>query len=95
MPYPAATTALLAGLRDMAHIAVDDGELVQAANMQRLRLDELVAQNDDHVGMLRQLEHAFDTASEETLGLGSTAIPSGDELAAELERFLRERGRGQ
>ena len=30
-------------------------------NTQRLRLDELVAQNDDHVGMLRQLEQAFDT----------------------------------
>jgi hypothetical protein len=95
MPYPAATTALLAGLRDMARIAVDDSELVQAANMQRLRLDELVAQNDEHVGMVRQLEQAFDTSSEETLGLGSTAIPSGDELAAELERFLREQGRGQ
>ena len=95
MAYPAATAALLTGLRDVTHIVVDDGELVQAANAQRLRLDELVSQNEDHKGMLRQLEHAFDTASEETLGLGSTAIPSGDELAAELERFLRDQGRGQ
>jgi hypothetical protein len=95
MAYPAATVALLAGLRDVAHVAVDDGSLVQAANAQRLRLDELVAANADHVGMLRQLEQAFDTASEETLGLGSANLPSGDELAAELERFLRDQGRGQ
>jgi hypothetical protein len=95
MAYPAATVALLAGLRDVAHVAVDDTILVQAANAQRLRLDELVAANADHVGMLRQLEQAFDTASEETLGLGSANLPSGDELAAELERFLRDQGRGQ
>jgi hypothetical protein len=95
MAYPAATVALLAGLRDVAHIAVDDTDLVQNANAQRVRLDELVAANEDHVNMLRQLERAFDTASEETLGLGSTNLPSGDELAAELERFLRDQGRGQ
>jgi hypothetical protein len=95
MAYPAATVALLAGLRDVAHVTVDDTILVQAANAQRLRLDELVAANADHVGMLRQLEQAFDTASEETLGLGSANLPSGDELAAELERFLRDQGRGQ
>ncbi|MFT3855046.1 MAG: PAC2 family protein [Ilumatobacteraceae bacterium] len=95
MAYPAATVALLAGLRDVAHIDVDDSDLVANANAQRTRLDELVAANDEHVAMLRQLERAFDTASEETLGLGSTDLPSGDELAAELERFLREQGQGQ
>jgi hypothetical protein len=42
--------------------------------------------------MLRQLERAYDEATEESLGLGQTAIPSGDELAAELERYLREQG---
>ena len=35
---------------------------------------------------------AYDTATEETLGLGQSSIPSGDELAAELERYLREQG---
>ena len=95
MAYPAATVALLAGLRDVAHVNVDSTDLVQAANAQRVRLDELVAANDEHVGMLRQLEQAFDTATEETLGLGTTNLPSGDELAAELERFLRDQGRGQ
>lgn len=95
MAYPAATVALIAGLRDVAHVNVDTTDLLQAANAQRIRLDELVAQNPDHIGMLQQLEQAFDTASEETLGLGSTNLPSGDELAAELERFLRDQGRGQ
>jgi hypothetical protein len=92
MNYPAATAALLTGLQDIADVAIDTGELRHAATIQRQRLDQLVAANEDHVGMLHQLERAYDTASEESLGLGQSAIPSGDELAAELERYLREQG---
>ena len=55
-------------------------------------IDQLVAANEEHVGMLNQLERAYDEASEESLGLGQSSLPSGDELAAELERYLREQG---
>ncbi|MCU1502797.1 MAG: hypothetical protein JWM12_2151 [Ilumatobacteraceae bacterium] len=92
MNYPAATAALLTGLQDITQVTVDADELRQAATIQRHRLDQLVAANEDHVGMLHQLERAYDTASEESLGLGQSSIPSGDELAAELERYLREQG---
>ena len=41
--------------------------------------------------MLRQLEAAFDAAqaADETLSLDGN-LPDGDQLAAELEQFLRE-----
>jgi hypothetical protein len=41
--------------------------------------------------MVRQLEHSVDTAEGNPLDVGQ--LPTGDELAAELERYLRdERG---
>ena len=52
--------------------------------------DDLVAGNDEHGAMVRQLEEVYDTSAQQTLSLGNAQIPSGDELAAELERFLRE-----
>ncbi len=92
MSYPAASVALLEGLREIAGVEVEAADVRVAATLQRQRLDQLVSANEDHVGMLHQLEAAYDTTAEASLGLGSAAIPSGDELAAELERYLREQG---
>lgn len=92
MSYPAASIALLEGLREIAGIEVEAADTRAAATLQRERLDQLVSANQEHVGMLRQLETAYDATAEESLGLGTAAIPSGDELAAELERYLREQG---
>lgn len=92
MNYPAASAALLDGLREVSGIEIDSSELAHAATVQRLRLDQLVAANPEHQAMLRQLEELYDTSAEQTLGLGSPTLPSGDELVAELERFLRDQG---
>jgi hypothetical protein len=50
-----------------------------------VRLDELIANSDEHVEMVRQLEAQSDSqvAIEDPL-------PMGDDLMAELEQFLRE-----
>jgi proteasome assembly chaperone (PAC2) family protein len=92
MPYPAASVALLEGLSAIAGTHVESPTLRQEMQSTRERIDSLISENDDHVRMVRQLESAMD--SEETTeagtGLGAGPLPSGDELAAELERFLRE-----
>jgi hypothetical protein len=90
MSYPAASTALLQGLQEMTGITVHAPELVREAEIQRSRIDTLVAGNDEHVTMVRQLEAAYDQAAQQQLSLGVADIPSGDELAAEFERFLRD-----
>lgn len=92
LEYPAAGVALIDALRDAADVVIDATDLRQAAVDQRERLDALVTQNAEHAAMLRQLETLHD-AAEPTAGTpsGSTLpMTSGDELAAELERFLRE-----
>jgi proteasome assembly chaperone (PAC2) family protein len=86
MPYPEASAILLEGLEHLTGVAVDSSELRAAARSTRERLDELVANSEEHAALVQQLEAAADADSEHPLG----SIPSGDELAAELERFLRE-----
>jgi len=87
MPYPEASVVLLEGLEHLTGISADTSELRTAAQSTRQRRDELVANSEEHAALVHQLETAVDAETERPLG---TAIPSGDELAAELERFLRE-----
>jgi len=87
MPYPEASVVLLEGLEQLTGVSVDTSELRTAAVSTRQRLDELVANSEEHAALVHQLEAAVDAETERPLG---TTIPSGDELAAELERFLRE-----
>jgi hypothetical protein len=99
MSYPAASLALVGGLRDASGIVIDDTALRSEALLQRTRLDDLVAGNDEHRSMVRQLEQLYDaqhpaesTASQHpsNLPLDEGTIPSVDELAAEVERYLRD-----
>jgi hypothetical protein len=87
MPYPEASAVLLEGLERLTGVGADTRELRTAAQSTRERLDELVANSEEHAALVHQLEAAIDSETERPLG---TSIPSGDELAAELERFLRE-----
>jgi proteasome assembly chaperone (PAC2) family protein len=93
MPYPEASAVLLEGLASLTGIEVDSAELRRAAVATRQRLDELIANSQEHIAMVRQLEEQVDAeASSRDLNLGT--IPSGDEIAAELERFLRDESAG-
>lgn len=90
MSYPAASVALLAGLREVTGIDVAAPDLATNATAQRHRIDDLVAANPDHGALVRQLEAAYDELAEQTLSLGDAQLPTGDDLAAEFERFLRD-----
>lgn len=92
LDYPAAGVALLDALRDAVDVVIDATDLRVAAADQRARLDALVAQNAEHAEMLRQLETLHDAAEPTGTPSSGSTLPmtSGDELAAELERFLRD-----
>jgi hypothetical protein len=93
MAYPLAGAMLVDGLAEVGDLRLDSNALHEAGALLRNRLDELVADNPEHVEMVRQLEAALDAEHDAREGLGATTdIPSGDELAAELEQFLRDRG---
>jgi len=76
-PYAAATMSLLRHLARHLGIELELGALEDEAKAQRLRLDAAVEADDD----VREILDRLEQTEEE--------IPSGDELAAEIERFLR------
>jgi len=88
MPYPAASAALLEGLRTLAGIELNTTELQAAAAVTHQRIEELMANSDEHSAMVRQLEQQADAEAAASL-LDPLTMSSGDEIAAELERFLR------
>ena len=92
MSYPAASAALLDGLREVTGVTVDAADLAREAEVQNQRIDLLVGSNVEHQSMVQQLETLYDQAEQQTLDLyrAISDLPSGDELAAEFERFLRD-----
>jgi len=91
MPYPGASAALVDGLAAVAGLTIPSRELHEAAARAGTRIDELIAASEEHKTMVSQLEAQAD-AEARSLQLDAARLPSGDELAAELERFLRGEG---
>jgi hypothetical protein len=93
MSYPAASVALLDGLREATGVVIDGTVLRNEVQIQGRRLDGMISGNDEHAKMIDQLEQIYDAAddaADPTVGGPSLEMRSGDELAAELEQFLRE-----
>jgi hypothetical protein len=95
MAYPAAAVALLDGLTEVTGISIAASSLRADVTIQRERIDQSVGDNPDHLAMLHQLEEIYDA----TNGSDTDAVAddgpglemrSGDELAAEIQRFLDE-----
>jgi hypothetical protein len=97
MSYPAASVALLDGLTTATGISVDASELRREAVLQRERLDQLVEGNDEHQAMVAQFERLYDAAEEHPPATrpdeGGLELRTGDEIAGEIERFLRDQGK--
>ena len=92
MPFPEASAELVDGLAAVSGLVLDSSKLRAAADGARRRVDELIAGNAEHLDMVRKLEKAIDSSEGNTLG-GTGTLPTGDEIAADIERFLRDEGR--
>ena len=88
-PYPASSVALIERLGDAAGLELDPGPLIERSIVARSRFDELVAAETSHQEMVVELERRMDES-----GAMTVRLPSGEELAAEVERFLRDQGKG-
>ena len=86
-PNPKAALALLDRLGAMLETRFDTMELGQASVRFERQVSSAVASDDDVSSYVRDLERRTD-AGEEPL----RDLPTGDELAAELQKFLSDRG---
>jgi predicted ATP-grasp superfamily ATP-dependent carboligase len=91
MPYPEASAALIEGLCAVTGAVLDTSSLRGAGDASRRQVDELIGANPEHLEMVRRLEAALDSEEITPLELDGE-VPSGDEIAAELEQFLRGEG---
>jgi hypothetical protein len=79
-PYAPATIALVEHVGGHLGLELPLGSLPEEAVAQRTRIDAAVQSDDDARDYLQRLEELPATGER---------IPSGDELASEIEKFLR------
>ncbi|MCV2487938.1 PAC2 family protein [Geodermatophilus sp. YIM 151500] len=95
--YPAASLTLLEHLSGLTGLHLPTETLREAAEANRTEIDEEIGRSPENTAVVAALEQQFDsfTAAREGTGLlgGAGEVPSGDELASELERFLAEQDR--
>jgi predicted ATP-grasp superfamily ATP-dependent carboligase len=83
-PYAPATIALLERLNRHLGTDIAPGSLLEAAATQRAEIDAAVAAREESRQYVARLEQLAD----------DSGVPSGEDIAAEVERFLREAGGG-
>jgi proteasome assembly chaperone (PAC2) family protein len=88
-PSPRAAKALVDRLADLLDADVDTVELDEAAEAYAQQVSEAVASDEETSAYVQDLERRVDELAEEA------DIPSGESIAAELTRYLRERDNDQ
>lgn len=87
MAFPAASAALVEGLASVAGLDLDSSGLRAAGDETLGKVDRLISESEEHMSMVRKLEASIDAAEGNPMNIGE--VPTGDEIAAELERYLR------
>jgi proteasome assembly chaperone (PAC2) family protein len=100
-PNPPATRALLERLSQLAELQLDLHGLDQLVDLWRVQVDDAIADNDEVTTYVHDLELRVDSedASERGIVLGGHpagggSVPNADDLAAEVEQFLRDQDGG-
>ena len=88
-PSPRAAKALVDRLAELLEADLDTAELDEAADAYAQQVSEAVATDEETAAYVQELERRVDELAEES------ELPSGDAIAAELTRFLRDRERDQ
>lgn len=96
--YPTASLALLSHVAQACGLAFPTQELQAAADAALREIEEQIAANPDNLAAVQALEAQYDAVitSRQLEGAGkpgpsqSSDLPTGDEIAAQVERFLAD-----
>jgi predicted ATP-grasp superfamily ATP-dependent carboligase len=91
-PNPKAALALVRGFEGLAGVAVDAGALERASEDYDRQVTAAVASDPEVKAFVERLEELADDLSEEERSPAPEQLPSGDTIAKEFQRFLRQRG---
>jgi proteasome assembly chaperone (PAC2) family protein len=81
-PCPKATLALINSLEDFLNITIPHGDLSEKSQSWELQVDKLAADDSEVGDYVRELERSKDEAE--------IPIATGDSIAREVERYLRD-----
>jgi proteasome assembly chaperone (PAC2) family protein len=87
VPNPKAALALLRRLEAFTGIAIEASELEEAMERYERQVDRAVAANPE----IEELVHRLEEDQDDSTALGED-VPSGDAIARDFQRFLRQRG---
>ena len=98
--YPSASLALLTHVANATGLTLPGGALTAAAEATLAEISAQIAQNPENAGAVEALEAQYDAvaasrelgSSQDEEGAMPTAaeLPTGDEIAAQVERFLAD-----
>ncbi len=89
-PNPKATRALLGAFSQVSGVPLDLVDLDRAVGNWEARIDVAADSDHDVESYVRELEERYDAeAADGGLPIDPSSLPSGDALAAELQRYLR------
>jgi len=94
-PNPRAAKAICDRLAELLQAGLDTAELEEAIETYTEQVSEAVSSDPDTAAYVEELEERADAADEQPEEEEEQEIPSGDALAAELTRYLRERESGE
>ena len=92
-PNPKVALALVRAFEGAAGLAVDGGELEEAAEDYERQVTAAVASDPEVKAFVERLENAMDDAQAENPP-DEEQLPSADTIARDFQRFLRQRGPG-
>ncbi|HEX7307225.1 PAC2 family protein [Lentzea sp.] len=88
--YPTAAVTLLDAVARATGLALPIGSLIEASQAADAEIHRQVAESEEVAQVVEALERQYDAFIQT---VGTTDIPSADELGAEFERFLAEQQR--
>jgi predicted ATP-grasp superfamily ATP-dependent carboligase len=92
-PNPKAALALVTRVTDVLGVTVPTEGLQGAVAAWEQGVAQLLTESDELAEYVNRLESAADESADDA-GMSDQGVPSGDAIAAELERYLREQGGG-
>ena len=87
-PSPRAARALCDRLGELLGVTIDLSELEEAEEVYAEQITEAVASDPETAAYVEELERRADTIDDL---IDESDLPTGESLAAELTRFLRDR----
>ena len=91
IPSAPAALALLESLSALLRMEVDTSTLERGAAAYQEQVSAAVSQDSDLTSYVRMLEDRYDSEADQ----GPRDLPTGDDLARELENFLRDERRDE